>query len=66
VALFALVALGLAALAVRGLKEGTVSGAVFVAAFLAVYLWQMGRFFRKNRPGTYDLGAPPEDFMPRA
>jgi hypothetical protein len=63
VALFALVALGLAALAVRGLKEGTVSGAAFVAAFLAVYLWQMGKFFRKNRPGTYDLGAPPDDFM---
>ncbi|MGE0523634.1 MAG: hypothetical protein AB7O60_11435 [Variibacter sp.] len=66
VALFVAVALGLAALSVRGLREGTVSGAAFVATFLGIYLWQMGRFFRKNRPGTYNVSAPPDDFLPRA
>lgn len=66
VILFVAVALGLAALTVRGLKEGSIAGACFVAAFLALYLWRMGGFFRKNRPGIYDVTALPEDAFPRS
>jgi hypothetical protein len=63
-ALFAAVALGLAALIVRGLREGTLVGAVFVAAFLALFLWHMGGFLRKNRPVAYSVEAPPQDVLP--
>jgi hypothetical protein len=42
-----------------------IAGALFVVAFLAVFLWQMGGFLRGNRPGTYRLDALPADVLPR-
>jgi hypothetical protein len=66
VILFAAVALGLAALIVRGLHSGAFAGALFVGAFLALYLWQMGGFFKKNRPGVYDVRRLPDDVFPRS
>lgn len=62
--LFAAVALSLAALTVRGLQSGTLAGAAFVAAFLALFLWQGGRFFRLNRPGSYRPDDLPRDLVP--
>lgn len=64
VALFAAVALTLAALAVRGLQGGAMAGAAFVAAFLALFLWQGGNFFRLNKPGVYRPDALPKDLVP--
>jgi hypothetical protein len=66
VAVFAGVALGLAVLIVRALQAGTIAGALFIAAFLALFLWQAGNFFRRNRPGLYRPDAPPRDVMPKA
>ncbi|MCW5689205.1 MAG: hypothetical protein KIT76_11730 [Pseudolabrys sp.] len=62
--LFAAVALSLAALTVRGLQSGAMAGALFVAAFLALFLWQGGQFFRLNRPGSYRPDDLPRDLVP--
>ena len=62
---FAAISLGLAALAVRGLQAQSLAGAAFVAGFLALFLWQVGSFFRRNRPRRYTADAPPADLLPR-
>jgi hypothetical protein len=63
-ALFAMVSSALAALIVRGLKVEAWEGTAFIAAFLAVFLWQAGTFFRRNRPGVYSPGQLPENVLP--
>jgi hypothetical protein len=63
--LFVGVALMLAAAVVRALQMHAPGGAVFVAAFLALFLWQGGNFFRRNRPGRYLPQALPEELMPK-
>jgi len=63
-AVFVLVALGLAALFVRALRADTLSGAALVAAFLALFVWQGGNFIRRNRPRAYEADALPKDVMP--
>ncbi|KQZ00229.1 hypothetical protein ASD45_04685 [Pseudolabrys sp. Root1462] len=62
--LFVAVGLSLAALVVRGLQSGTIAGAAFVAAFLALFLWQGGNFLRFNRPGVYQPDDLPRDLVP--
>ena len=58
-------ALGLAALIARALQAGATTSAAIVGAFLALYLWQAGNFFRRNRPDAYRPDALPVDVMPR-
>jgi hypothetical protein len=65
IAVFVAAGIGLAALIVRALQVGATTSAAIVAAFLALYLWQAGNFFRRNRPGTYRPEALPADIMPR-
>jgi len=62
---FAVIALMLAALTVRGLQAHAWRGTAFVAAFLLLFLWQAGNYFRRNRPGLYRPEALPPDLMPR-
>jgi hypothetical protein len=57
--------LALAALIVRALQEAAWSGAAFIAAFLALFLWQAGVFFHRNKPGTFDPAAVPPQVLPR-
>jgi len=64
VTVFAGVALGLAFLVMRALQAQALAGAVFIAAFLLLFLWQGGNFFRRNRPGLYRPDALPADLMP--
>jgi hypothetical protein len=64
--LFVVVALLLAAAVVRALQVHAPGGAVFVAAFLALFLWQGGNFFRRNRPGRYSPQALPTELMPKS
>lgn len=66
VAMFAGVSIGLAVLIVRALQADAKAGALFIAAFLALFLWQGGHFFRRNRPGLYRPDAPPRELMPKA
>jgi hypothetical protein len=61
---FAGVAIGFAVLMVRALQNGTGGAAVVVGAFLVLFLWQGGNFFRRNRPGLYRPEAPPARLMP--
>ena len=63
-AVFSGIALALAALIVRALQLGQWSGAAFIAAFLALFLWQAGGYFRRNRPGRYRAEALPAHLLP--
>ncbi len=62
---FAGASLALAALIVRALQERAWSGAAFIAAFLAFFLWQAEGFFRRNRPGVFPPNAVPEAVLPK-
>lgn len=62
---FAGIALSLAALTARGLQAQAWRGTAFVVAFLLLFLWQAGNYFRRNRPGVYTPQALPMDLMPR-
>ena len=64
-ALFVVVGLLLAALVPRALQAHTLGGAVFILAFLALFLWQGGNFFRRNRPGSYRPDALPPELLPK-
>lgn len=66
VVVFAGASLALAALAIRALQNGDLAGVALVAGFFALFLWQVGTFFRRNRPGTYRPDAIPDQVMPRA
>jgi hypothetical protein len=66
VVVFAGASLALAALIVRALQEAAWSGAAFITAFLALFLWQAGTFFHRNRPGTFEPAAVPPQVLPRA
>jgi hypothetical protein len=58
------VALGLAALIVSALKSDAKAGALFIAGFLALFLWYGGNYFRRNRPGVYRPDMPPAELLP--
>ncbi|MGN6460971.1 MAG: hypothetical protein ACTHLY_07160 [Pseudolabrys sp.] len=64
VSVLAATSLAIAAMIVRALQAGTWAGAAFSLAFLALFLWQGGQFFRLNRPGLYDVAHPPAALLP--
>lgn len=64
-AVFAAILLGLCVLIVRALQAGELSGAAFIVAFLALFIWQGGVFLRRNRPGFYHPEAPPAALLPK-
>ena len=66
VVVFAGASLAIAGLAVRALQVGAYGGAAFIAAFCALFLWQAGGFFFRNRPGTYSADAVPPQVLPKA
>jgi hypothetical protein len=64
-ALFVVVGLMLAALVPRALQGHSLSGAAFIAAFLALFLWQGGNYLRRNKPGHYRPDALPPQLLPK-
>jgi hypothetical protein len=62
---FAAASLAMAALTVRAIQIEAWEGAAVVGGLLALFLWQVGGFFRRNRPGTYRPDALPPDLIPR-
>jgi hypothetical protein len=62
--IFAAVMLALAALAMQQAAAGAWSATAFVGAVLALFLWQAGGYFRRNRPGRYRPQAPPRQLLP--
>jgi hypothetical protein len=65
IAIFAGIALGLAALTVHALRLGEWTGAAFIGGFFALVIWQLGGFFRRNRPGLYRPEEVPAIVLPR-
>jgi hypothetical protein len=61
VAIFTAVSIALAGLTAIALQRAAWEGAAMIAGLLALFLWQVGSFFRRNKPGRYR----PED-LPRA
>lgn len=61
---FALIAAGLALLVVRALEAHAPLAAVLIAIFLALFVWQGGSFFRRNRPGAYSPEVLPPELLP--
>jgi hypothetical protein len=61
---FAGAALALAALTVRALQIGELAGAAFVGGFFALFVWQSGNYFRRNRPRRYRGDELPRDLVP--
>ncbi len=54
----------IAALSVRGLVIGQFAGVLFLTGFAALFVWQVGGFFRRNRPGTYAVDGLPQQLLP--
>jgi hypothetical protein len=63
-AVFVGVVAGLAVLIVQALDIGAYGGAAVVGAFFALFAWQGGAYFRRNRPGRYRPDALPADLVP--
>lgn len=63
-ALFLGLGLALAMLAFRALQVGQWAGAAMIAGFFALFLWQIGMFFRRNRPRRYTGANLPFDLLP--
>ena len=66
VAVFIATALGLAGMIVRAVQLGAWAGIAFVVVFFGIFLWQVGNYFRRNRPGSYRPEAIPALILPRA
>jgi hypothetical protein len=59
-----LLAIGMAALFVRALVTGELSGALFLLAFAALFGWQIGGFLRRNKPLVYSFSGIPARLLP--
>jgi len=59
------ISFALAVLVARGLQAHATSGALFVAGFLALFLWRGGDYFRRNRPRLYRADALPAELLPK-
>jgi hypothetical protein len=66
VLLFSCLAIALVGLTLRALQLGEWPAAVMVGGFLALFAWQGGSYFRRNRPGGYRPDALPTDVLPRS
>jgi hypothetical protein len=65
VVIFVGISLAMAALTIRAVQEQAWGAAAFIGGFLALFLWQAGNFFRRNRPLRYDPMALPDAVLPR-
>ena len=63
-AVYVVTSVALAILIARALQQGATAGALFIAAFFALFLWRGGDYFRRNRPRLYRVDALPADLMP--
>jgi hypothetical protein len=64
-ALFLAVTFVIAGLLVHALQTRAFTAALMIAAFLGLFLWQVGSYFRRNRPGRYRPDAIPPQVLPR-
>jgi hypothetical protein len=64
-AVFAGVMLATAVMVVRALQNGQWTAAALVGAFFLTFAFQLGNYFRRNRPCRYRPEALPEAVLPR-
>jgi hypothetical protein len=65
VVICAVLALGLPWILFRAIAAGALGGAALVGALLAVFAWQLGNLFWRNRPGTFRPDDIPWWVLPR-
>jgi uncharacterized membrane protein len=58
--------LAFVALTTRALQTGEWTGAAMISAFFALFAWQVGDYFWRNRPGVYSPDELPSNVLPRA
>jgi hypothetical protein len=63
-AIFAGISIAIVVLTVRTLLMGEWMAAALIGGFFAVFGWQMGTFFRLNRPRPYSPGTVPAELVP--
>jgi hypothetical protein len=64
VAIFLAASLALAALTARAVAAEAWTAGAMIAGFFGLFLWQLGGFFRRNRPGRYRPDALPPALLP--
>ena len=62
---FAGLLVGFLGMTVRALQVSSWPAALFIVGFMALFVWQIGKFFKLNRPLRYAADAPPENLLPR-
>jgi hypothetical protein len=65
VVVFAVVMVTIAALIVRTLRQAHWSASAVIAAILAAFAYQIGNYFRRNRPVKYRPHAIPAEVLPK-
>ncbi|HEX5506992.1 MAG TPA: hypothetical protein VFX37_00650 [Pseudolabrys sp.] len=64
-AVFTATSIVAAVLIVRAIEARAWQVAAIVGAFAAVFFWQAGRYFRRNKPGRYRPDALPGEVIPQ-
>lgn len=62
--LLGLVAVAMIGLLVRAVATGSIAGALFLVALMALFAWQIGSFMIRNRPVGYRPAAVPAHLLP--
>lgn len=62
--LLGLVAVAMIGLLVRAVATGSMAGALFLVALMALFAWQIGTFMIRNRPVRYHPEALPAHLVP--
>jgi hypothetical protein len=63
-AFLAVLAVAMAGLLIRALVTGEFAGALFIIGFVALFVWQVGGFVRRNQPRSYDFDNLPKSLLP--
>jgi hypothetical protein len=62
--IFVGICVALLALTGRAMLQGDIAATLFLIGFLAVVLWQLGMFFKRNLPRNYTLDNISDDVLP--
>ena len=62
--LVTLLGIAMAGLLLRAFAIGEWYGALFLVGFVALFIWQIGGFIRRNRPRSYDFDHLPDALLP--
>ncbi len=65
-AVMAAIGAGLIYFLIKVLMNGDLTGALVVVGVMALFVWQVGMIFHRNRPRAYRPGDPPRTVMPAA